>query len=48
MSEHGTDLIVLTPFVSVPTGNHRQSTQDEPLFASVDFFTANIQNPNTQ
>jgi hypothetical protein len=48
MSEHGTDLIVLTPFVSVPVPAIIANAGKRAARRFVEFFTANIQNPNTR
>ena len=47
MSEHGTDLIVLTPFVSVPVPAIIANAGKRAARRFVEFFTANIQNPST-
>jgi hypothetical protein len=48
MSEHGTDLTVLTPSVSVPVPAIIAKSGKRASRRFVEFFTANIQNPNTR
>jgi site-specific recombinase XerD len=48
MSEHGADLIVLTPSARVPVPAIIASAGKRASRRFVEFFTANIQNQNTR
>jgi integrase/recombinase XerD len=48
MAEHGADLIVLTPSASVPVSAIIANAGRRASRRFVEFFTANIQNPNTR